>query len=148
MKSINMDLINQVKELKEKTGLSTRSSMEILVDTGVCEKSALPDTSTMDAILRGLESKNSKKEKRMFKKIIGSRKREENIVEYIETQAGCRIPASAREKIIEELRVSYELNGHISQAYIDNLVKAYTFAAVINKKDAANLSGTAAPSCV
>ncbi|MFA5518833.1 MAG: hypothetical protein WDA74_06200 [Spirochaetota bacterium] len=63
MKSISMELINQIKEIKEKAGISTKLAMEILVDTGVCEESALPDVAIMDAILRGLENKNKKREK-------------------------------------------------------------------------------------
>ncbi len=63
MKTISMDLINQVKEIKEKTGISTRSAMEILSDTGVCKESELPDVETMDAILRGIEEKQTMKER-------------------------------------------------------------------------------------
>jgi len=141
MKSINMELINQIQEIKEKSGLSTKAVMEILVDTGVCKDSALPDVSTMDAILRGLEEKRNKKENRMLKKIVKSRKREEEIVSFIEQEAGCRIPCQAKEAIINELRVSYQLNGHISQGYIDNLIRAYRYIA--QKKEAAILDGSA-----
>lgn len=142
MKSISMNLIEQVRDIKEKASLSTRSAMEILVDTGVCKKEELPDVSTMDAILKGLEEKQNKKEKRMFKKMIGSRRREEDIVSYIEQESGCTIPGEAKKAIINELRVSYDLNGHISQGYIDNLIKAYRFMAQKNK--AANPAEAAA----
>ncbi|MFA5518834.1 MAG: hypothetical protein WDA74_06205 [Spirochaetota bacterium] len=64
----------------------------------------------------------------MFKKIKQSRRKEEEIVSYIEQEAGCTIPDKAREAIINELCVSYKLNGHISQGYIDNLIKAYKYA--------------------
>jgi hypothetical protein len=59
MRIINMDLINQIKELKDKAGVCTRTALEIMVDTEVCREDELPDAETMDAILRGIELKHS-----------------------------------------------------------------------------------------
>lgn len=53
-------------------------------------------------------------------------KRIEEIISYIEQEAGCTIPEPAKGTIMSEIDVSYQLNGHISQSYIDNLVKAYS----------------------
>jgi hypothetical protein len=77
-----------------------------------------------------------------IKKITRSHKREEDIVAYIEQQAGCAIPAQAREKIINELEVSIRLNGQVSQVYINNLIKAYRMVA--QKLEAAIHAGNAA----
>lgn len=60
MKTISIDLITQVKEIREKTGISTKAALEIIADTGVYEASELPDPATMDAIIRDLDEKHSK----------------------------------------------------------------------------------------
>jgi hypothetical protein len=57
----------------------------------------------------------------------------EEIISYIENEARCIIPEAVKETIMSEIDVSYKLNGHISQSYIDNLIKAYHYS----KKEAA-----------
>ncbi len=78
----------------------------------------------------------------MFKKIIRPRKREEEIITFIEKEAGCKITGNAREAILNELEVSYKLNGQVSQGYINNLVKAYSYVA--QKNETAIHAGNAA----
>lgn len=80
----------------------------------------------------------------MFKKIIRSRKREEEIIEYIENESGYKIPAGARDAILSELEVSIKLNGSVSQGYINNLIRAYRYAADVKKTEAADHAGNAA----
>lgn len=63
----------------------------------------------------------------MFKK-QRSRVREEEIVTYIEFEAGCEIPGKTRESLLTELEVSYALNGMISQNYIESLIEKYKAA--------------------
>ena len=65
MRTISMDLINQVREIREKAGISTKAALEIMADTGVCCASQLPDPAIMDAILRGLNKKHSKEKTRV-----------------------------------------------------------------------------------
>lgn len=54
-------------------------------------------------------------------------KRIEEVINYIEQEAGCSIPEPAKKTIMSEIDVSYKLNAHISQSYIDNLIKAYSY---------------------
>ncbi len=126
MKKISMDLITTVKELKEKTGISTKLALSILIDTGVYRAKELPNVETMDAILRGLKTKN-KKEKKMFKR-TKTKNFFEDIVQVMEEDLGFGFPEEPRKRIIAELEVSHKLNGEISQNYIDNLKKVYRYA--------------------
>lgn len=61
---VSMDLIKQIKELKDKNGISTEAAMDLLMSTGVYKASELPDVKIMNALIRGVEKHNkTKKEK-------------------------------------------------------------------------------------
>lgn len=79
-----------------------------------------------------------------FRKIkIRRRKREEDIVEFIERETGYSIPTDVRTRILDELTVALALNGEVSHEYINNLIKAYAYAAK-EKEAAACRAGNAA----
>ena len=66
MIKISMNLINQVKELKAKNGISTKAAMRLLVSTGVCRADEMPDVKIMKAILRGIETHNKSKKEEAY----------------------------------------------------------------------------------
>jgi len=59
------------------------------------------------------------------------------LVDYIECESGYKIPAMAREAVQKELAASIRLNGQVSQKYLNNLIKAYKFAAALRMGETA-----------
>ena len=57
MRIINMELITQVMELKDKNKISTKAAMDMIAETGAYKAEELPDVDSMDAIIRGLKHK-------------------------------------------------------------------------------------------
>jgi len=67
-----------------------------------------------------------------------------DIVSYIEENAGYELDDKTRTTLGQEMEVARQLNGAISQNYIDNLIKAYKYAGLQKKEAMSPPENTAA----
>ena len=119
MRVVNKSLIAEIIDIKTDERISTSAAMQLVVERGIFKADELPEVHIMEALIKGLKKKNGYPARKL------TDKRLDEIINHIEESANCELPAKSKEMIKRELAAAYQLNGLISDNYINRIIEAY-----------------------